>query len=360
MTRTTDSAPQPGFLHRALLSLPPETAHDSGIALLKAAQATAIGRSVLARHAPPRDPRVASSYLDLDFSNPIGLAAGFDKDGEVVRAAAEIGFGWIEVGTVTPRPQPGNPRPRLFRYREERSLENRMGFNNAGAEALRARLERSWPAAVPVGVNLGKNKDTPNDEALSDYLVMLELFANRCDYFVINVSSPNTPGLRDLQDAVFLAELLAAAVETTGRPILVKLAPDLEIKMAIRLISAAVDHGSAGAILTNTTSDYALLPRCRRVGGLSGEVLRKKSFELLDGVAAELFGACLLVSVGGIDCGREAYRRLRAGASLLQLYTSLVYRGPGVVEQIVSELLELLDRDGYDSVGAAIGADRSA
>jgi dihydroorotate dehydrogenase len=350
----------PGLAHRALLALPPEKAHDVGVGLLKGAQLSPAGRFLLRRYAPRPEKRLRQTALGLVFANPVGLAAGFDKDGEIVGAMAELGFGWVEVGTVTPRPQPGNPGPRLFRYPEARSLENRMGFNNAGAAALDARLRRSWPAAVPVGVNLGKNKDTPNDEALRDYLVMMETFRQRCDYFVINVSSPNTPGLRDLQDRGFVREVLAAAVEVVDQPVLLKLAPDLETKKAVDLISSAVSSGAEGAILTNTTCDYTLLPAARGIGGLSGAVLRERSFEMLEAVAAELFGSCLLASVGGIDSGREAYRRLRAGAALVQIYTAMIYQGPGIVGNIIGELVECMNRDGFESIDAVIGADRTA
>lgn len=322
------------------------------------AEASVLGRLLLGRHAPKAHGSLEQSLLGLDFSNPVGLAAGFDKDGEIIGAAARLGFGWIEVGTVTPRPQRGNPRPRLFRYTDALSLENRMGFNNAGGKALRKRLARNYPARVPLGVNLGKNKDTPNDKALDDYVWLLELFSSCCDYFVVNVSSPNTPGLRDLQDEAFLADVLEAARDLTTRPIFVKLSPDLEARKVIELVKAAVETGAAGAILTNTTARYSLLPAARGVGGLSGEVLRERSFELLEAVAAEVFGHCILVSVGGVDSGKEVYRRLRAGASLVQLYTALVYRGPQLLSRINNDLAELLSRDGFRSLSGVVGIGR--
>ena len=350
--------PRPGFFHRRLLSLPAETAHHAGIAAMKLAEASPPGRFVLGRHAPDGGKGLEQSVFGIDFSNPVGLAAGFDKDGEAISAAARLGFGWIEIGTVTPLPQPGNPRPRLFRYTDALSLENRMGFNNAGGNRLLERLRKSYPAAVPLGVNLGKNKDTPNAEALGDYTTLLELLDGHCDYFVVNVSSPNTPGLRALQNEVFLSELLNAASELTERPVLIKLSPDLEIRETISLVNAAVEGGASGAILTNTTNQYSLLPEARGVGGLSGQVLKERSFEVLEAVASELFGRCALVSVGGIDSGEEVYRRLRAGASLVQLYTALVYGGPQILSAISEELSMLLARDGFGSVSEAVGVDR--
>ena len=349
---------RPGLLHRLLLALPPESAHRCAIVALRAAQASAAGRSILRRHAPSSDSRLEQTLRGLRFPNPVGLAAGFDKDGEIVGAASELGFGWVEVGTVTPRPQRGNPRPRLFRHRRERSLENCMGFNNAGCESLRGRLHRVYPATVPLGVNLGKNKDTPNEEAIQDYLALIEKLDGCCDYFVVNVSSPNTPGLRDLQDRRFLDRLFVAATGMTDAPVLVKLSPDLVPGAAVDLVATAVSAGAAGAILTNTTAEYALLPNARRIGGLSGTVLREKSFALLDAVARELYGSCLLISVGGIDSGDEAYRRLRAGASLVQLYTAFVYHGPELLRSIASDLIEHLSADGFESVKEVIGVDR--
>jgi dihydroorotate dehydrogenase len=341
-----------------LLSLPAETAHLAAISAMKLAEASLPGRLVLGCHAPDEGMGLEQSVFGLDFSNPVGLAAGFDKDGEAISAAARLGFGWIEIGTVTPRPQAGNPRPRLFRYKDALSLENRMGFNNAGGGKLLERLRKSYPAPVPLGVNLGKNKDTPNADALGDYATLLELLEGHCDYFVVNVSSPNTPGLRDLQDEVFLSEVLEVASELTERPVFIKLSPDLEIREIINLVNAAVEDGATGAILTNTTNQYSLLPEARGVGGLSGHVLKEKSFEVLEAVAEELFGRCALVSVGGIDSGEEVYRRLRAGASLVQLYTALVYGGPQILSTINEELSMLLARDGFGSVSEAVGVDR--
>jgi dihydroorotate dehydrogenase len=322
------------------------------------AEALALGRVFLERLAPPQSERQEQTLLGLFFPNPVGLAAGFDKDGEIVGAAARLGFGWIEVGTVTPGPQRGNPMPRLYRHREARSLENCMGFNNAGGEALKKRLQRAYPAPVPLGVNLGKNKDTPNAKAQADYLGLLEMFSHNCDYFVINVSSPNTPGLRDLQEREFLADLLSTAREFTDRPVFIKLSPDLETRAVVELVQGAVESGAAGAILTNTTARHSLLPGAHGVGGLSGEVLKQRSFELLETVASEVFGQCVLVSVGGVDSGREVYRRLRAGASLVQLYTALVYQGPRLLMSISDDLEELMARDGVGSLSEVVGADR--
>lgn len=342
-------------LHRLLLRLPPERAHELGLAALRAggrlAPAGFFGRYRV------EDRRLRQQLLGCVFPNPLGLAAGFDKDGRAVAGLERLGFGAIEVGTVTPRPQSGNPRPRLFRHRRAATLENAMGFNNAGAAALASRLERRRGAGVPLGVNVGKNKTTPNEEAVQEYAGLVRRFDGLCDYFVVNVSSPNTPGLRDLQTAESLAGILAAALAETSRPVLVKLSPDLDTAQAVELAVGAVESGAAGVILANTTIDYSLLPAARRVGGLSGRVLRRRSRELLGAVAPKLFGRGLLVSVGGVDSGREVYRRLRAGAGLVQIYTALAYGGPGLVARMLAELLDCLERDGLAAVGDAVGAD---
>lgn len=287
----------------------------------------------------------------------MGLAAGFDKDGRAISGLELLGFGAIEVGTVTPRPQAGNPRPRLFRHREAATLENAMGFNNAGAAALARRLIRLEGRSSPLGINLGKNKTTPNEDAAEEYGGLARRFDGMCDYFVVNVSSPNTPGLRDLQTAATVESLLAAVLAETSSPVLLKLSPDLDTGQAIELATGAIATGAAGVILTNTTIDYSLLPTAHRVGGLSGRVLRRRSLELLHAVAPKVFGRGLLVSVGGVDSGPELYRRLRAGAGLVQIYTALAYGGPGVVGHILRGLLECLDRDGVATVGEVVGAD---
>jgi dihydroorotate dehydrogenase len=295
------------------------------------------------------DRRLERTLLGRRFANPVGLAAGFDKDGEVIAALPALGFGFAEIGTVTPRPQAGNPRPRLFRYPARRSLQNRLGFNNRGADALARRLD-ALPAelreGLPLGVNLGKNKATPAERAMDDYRSLLATFAGRADYLVINVSSPNTPGLRDLQSEAFLRPLLAEAVRLDGCPVLVKIAPDLETQQAVDLCAMAVEAGAAGVIATNTTIDHALLPGCKAEGGLSGEVLKEKARDLFAAVARELYGRCVLVSVGGIDSAEEAYRRIRAGADLVQLYTALVFAGPGLVGRINRGLLARMEREG--------------
>jgi dihydroorotate dehydrogenase len=345
-------------LRRLLFRLDPEASHGIGMAALRAAQAVpGVAGALARRHLVDAAP-LRQTLFGREFPNPVGLAAGFDKNAEAVRAIPALGFGFAEVGTVTPLPQPGNPKPRLFRHAAEHSLQNALGFNNSGLAAMRRRLERVYPAPLPLGVNLGKNKATPPERALADYETLIRGLHDLADYLVVNLSSPNTPGLRDLQNEEFLRALFGVAKGITGMPILVKIAPDLDPAQAVALSETAVDAGAAGVIATNTTIDYSLLPGARDSGGLSGAVLREKSFRVFEAVAKALFGKAVLIGVGGIDSGAEAYRRLRAGASLVQVYTALVYEGPGLPRRINEELLALMARDGISHITDLIGADR--
>jgi dihydroorotate dehydrogenase len=343
------------LLRRLLFRLDPETSHGLAMGALRGVAALPSLAERLAARQQVDDPRLAQTLFGRTFQNPVGLAAGFDKDALAVGAMPALGFGFVEVGTVTPRPQPGNPRPRLLRHPEAESLQNALGFNNAGMAAMAERLARLRPYSLPVGINLGKNRATRPEAALEDYRTLVRGLGGLADYLVVNVSSPNTPGLRDLQNEAFVRELLAAATALTSTPVLVKLSPDLEEETAVALATAAVEAGAAGIVATNTTTDYSLLPGTHQVGGLSGRVLREKSRRLLQALAPALAGRAVLISVGGIDSGAEAYRRLRAGAALVQLYTGLIYKGPALARRINQELLALLARDGFAGVPEAVG-----
>jgi len=346
------------FLRSLLFRLEPEAGHAAGMAALRAVQALPPVRGALTRHHRPADPRLRQTLFGREVPNPVGLAAGFDKDAVAVRGLAALGFGFVEVGTVTPLPQTGNPRPRLFRFPQAESLQNAMGFNNRGMAALRRRLQAIYPLDVPLGINIGKNKATAPERSLDDYETLVRGLADLGDYLVVKLSSPNTPGLRDLQNEAFVRSVLAMAAGITSKPVLVKISPDLDPEAAADLCEAAVDAGAAGILATNTTTDYALLPGAKDFGGISGKVLREKSSRIFAAVARRLFGRTVLISVGGIDSGEEAWRRLRAGASLVQVYTALIYQGPGLVRRINRELLELMDREGVKGIGEVIGADR--
>lgn len=290
------------------------------------------------------DAGLSRRVFGLDFPNPVGLAAGFDKNGVALPALAALGFGFVELGSVTALPQPGNPRPRLFRLPQDAAVINRMGFNNEGAEAVAARLarlaERGARPRVPVGVNVGKSRAIPLDEAAADYLRSLERLWPHGDYFAINVSSPNTPGLRELQQRDRLERLLAAlqgfaARQARPKPLLLKLSPDLSFAELDRIADLAEGAGVAGLIATNTTTErHALRSAIDEPGGLSGAPLKARSLAVLRHLAQRLEGRLPIVSAGGIDSAQDVLERLRAGAALVQLYTGLLYRGPGLVKAL--------------------------
>jgi dihydroorotate dehydrogenase len=316
----------------------------------------------------PDPPVLRQTAFGLTFVNPIGLAAGFDKNGEVVAPMLKLGFGFVEVGTVTPRPQPGNPRPRLFRLTRDRAVINRMGFNNAGADAMAARLARwrrddALGGRGILGINLGKNKD--QTDAAADYAAGVAKLGALADYLVINVSSPNTPGLRALQERSQLSALIervlaARAALARKPPLLLKIAPDLTEDERADIAAVALESGLDGLIVSNTTiaRPAGLDPNhAGESGGLSGRPLLAPSTALLGEMYRRLEGRLPMIGVGGIASGADAYAKIRAGASLVQLYSALVFEGPGLVRRIKNELAALLARDGFASVGAAVGAD---
>ncbi len=341
-----------------LFKLQPENAHNlAEVALRTISFCPPLLNRYITKHFITH-PSLAQELFGRTFLNPVGLAAGFDKNATMLHGAMAMGFGFSEIGTLTPKPQEGNPRPRLWRHIEEESLQNAMGFNNDGLFRISHRLKKTYPFSTPLGVNIGKNKTTPDEKAINDYTTLIKALHEYSDYMVINISSPNTPGLRDLQNEEFITELFQRAKELTDKPILLKIAPDMSSDDAISLCTHAVNSGADGIIATNTTIDYTLVSEPEDIGGLSGEVLREKSFELFNAIAKELYGKTILISVGGINSAEEAYRRIKAGASLVQIYSSLIFKGPEVVEDINTGLIELLKSDGFSSITEAIGVDR--
>ena len=293
------------------------------------------------------DPRLAKTVFGLRFPSPVGLAAGFDKNALALPAWEALGFGFAEVGTITAKAQPGNPRPRMFRIPEKQAVINRLGFNNEGADAVAFRLESlrkrgAWPS-IPVGINLGKSKVTPLEEATADYVTSFRRLRHVGDYFVLNVSSPNTPGLRKLQDKAALEALLGAVQAENGGavPLLLKIAPDLEWTAIEEILSLVEARKLAGIIATNTTIDHSSLPESQRQqGGLSGQPLKARAQEVLQFVVKRT--TLPVIAVGGIGSAEDALRRLDAGAALLQIYTGLVYEGPGLIQNIHRALLARL------------------
>jgi len=265
-------------LKSILFKVNPETAHSIGGFGLKAAPYAPFVAKYFKNSYFIEDPILKQELFGKTFHNPVGLAAGFDKNGEYIKGMPSLGFGFTEIGTITPKPQVGNARPRLFRLKEDRSIQNAMGFNNRGAEFMLEKLSKVKDFDYPIGINIGKNKLTSEDDALNDYKILLETFKDSGDYIVINISSPNTPGLRDLQNEKFITDLFTMAKEITSQPIFLKIAPDMEAQDAIDLCNSAVNAGAAGIIATNTTIDYSLTKHAKDFGGISGALVREKSY----------------------------------------------------------------------------------
>jgi dihydroorotate dehydrogenase len=315
----------------------------------------------------PDDAKLAVRAFGLNFPNPIGMAAGFDKNAEVPDPLLRLGFGFVEIGTVTPKPQIGNPRPRLFRLERDQAVVNRMGFNNDGADAVLRRLAARAHLGGIVGVNVGANKDSP--DRVADYVKLIEMFAPVASYFTVNVSSPNTPGLRDLQAAAALDDLLAKVIDARERvrekagdsPVLLKIAPDLSLAELDDVVQIARSRRVDGMIVANTT--LARPPtlreqtRAKEQGGLSGRPLFRLSTRMVAETYVRAEGAFALIGVGGIDTGGAALTKIRAGASLIQLYSSLVYKGLSLVDDIKRDLASTLLRTGRDQLSEIVGAD---
>lgn len=336
-----------GVIRNLLFRLPPEQAHNLALSGLDLAN-----RMGLLKACSPKIDACPVNVMGLDFPNPVGLAAGLDKNADHLDALGSLGFGFIEVGTVTPRAQPGNPRPRMFRLPEHQAIINRMGFNNEGLEHLLAQVDRRQYRGI-LGINVGKNKDTPNDESESDYRKGIAAVYSRADYITVNVSSPNTPGLRDLQFGDSLKRLLDAIKEEQGScaqnhgryvPIAVKIAPDMDDD-GIRFVAAALRaSGLDGVIATNTTISRDAVQghvHAGEAGGLSGAPVREASLRVIQALHAELGEDLPIIGVGGIVDGVSAAEKIQAGAKLVQLYTGFIYRGPGLIKEAVEAIRQL-------------------
>lgn len=342
-----------------IFKIDPEKAHGMMISAMKAGLVKSCG----AAHSP----KLEQTLFGLNFKNPVGMAAGFDKNAEVMSSTLNLGFGFAEVGTVTPKPQDGNPKPRVFRDPKNSAVINRMGFPNKGLEVFKKNISeyKKNPSAGIVGINIGMNKDQTDPAA--DYCLLIRELAPSADYLTVNISSPNTPGLRDLQKRDVLTELLsklmtarAEACPQNPPALLVKLAPDLNEAQQEELAQTLLDCKVDGVILSNTTlerPEYLSTDFCAQKGGLSGMPVRDLSTKIIRNFAKLTHKKLPIIGVGGISNGVHAYEKIRAGASLVQLYTGLIYEGPGIANSINKELLNLLERDGFTSISQAIGAD---
>jgi dihydroorotate dehydrogenase len=341
---------------RALHLMDPERAHGLSLLALRAGLAPTPG--------PYATPRLVTDLAGLSLPNPVGLAAGYDKNAESLTALMQAGFGWLEVGAATPLPQPGNPKPRLFRLTHDRAAINRFGFNNQGMEAIADRLAKR-PSGIPVGLNLGANK-TATDRA-ADFATVLAHCGNHVDFATVNVSSPNTEKLRDLQGAAALTRLLMDVMEVradlaTPIPVFLKIAPDLTADELAQIAEVALNTGISGIIATNTTLSREGLqsPHANEKGGLSGAPLFEKSTRILAQLSKLTEAKIPLIGVGGISTADQAYAKIRAGASAVQIYTAMVFHGISVAGDIAAGLDALLERDGYTSVAEAVGTQRNS
>ena len=353
-----------------LFALDPETAHDVTLDLLQTAYhlpgVPALTRACCAEPAPTLPTRV----MGLDFSNPVGLAAGLDKNARVIQPLFDMGFGWLELGTVTPRPQPGNPKKRMFRLPRHGAIINRMGFNSAGLEVFLANLARQ-PRCGILGINIGKNRDTPTERAMDDYLPALRAVYRHADYVAVNISSPNTPGLRSLQDAAPLSALLSALKNEQAQlarqhqryvPLALKIAPDLADSDIDTIAQGVLTHHFDAVIATNTTltrPGLAAEPMAVEAGGLSGRPLKALATHVIRRLYLHLAGHIPIIGVGGISTADDAWEKLVAGADLVQLYSALIYQGPGLIPRLIRELEQKVRSHGNDCLASAVARARA-
>ncbi|MEP7285013.1 MAG: quinone-dependent dihydroorotate dehydrogenase [Chloroflexota bacterium] len=353
--------------HHLLTRFDPELTHHMALDMLRYTGNLAASRVLVRRLLASATDSMAISAIGLDFEHPLGMAAGFDKNAVCIRGLGMLGFSSVEVGTVTPQAQSGNPRPRLFRLPEDQALINSLGFPSAGMLAVEHNLRRSRPDRLPVGVSLGKNKVTPLENAHMDYSSVLERLYPYADFFVINVSSPNTPGLRDLQTRDYLSPLLkhlqTAMVKYGGielpKPLLLKLSPDMTWPEIDSVLELALEFRLAGVVATNTTTDRAAIHSHYRdkPGGVSGRPLRQRSNEIVQYTYRHTQGQLCIIGVGGIFSGDDVWESLSSGASLVQAYTGLVYRGPTFVKQVIQQIQQRMHREGIQKLQDIIGSE---
>lgn len=352
------------LLRPLLFRLEPETIHNQTKKLALRVQDSSLIQKTLSSLYSYENSLLEQTLWNIQFRNPVGLAAGFDKNGEMYPLFNALGFGFMEMGTVTYEPQEGNPQPRLFRLVQDKAIINRMGFNGEGAEVLQERLGKITTQKTRIALNIGKNKNIPNAEATENYLQTFRLllpYANMC---VINVSSPNTPGLRDLQQKEYLTELFQALSyeknkkqDTKNIPLLIKIAPELNNEQLFDILSVVHEQNLQGIVATNTSTERSGLHSENRKenGGLSGLPLKKRSTKIIRFLYKESGGSIPIIGVGGIFTAEDAYEKIRAGASLVEIYTGLIYEGPGIVKKINTGLVKFLERDGFKTISEAVG-----
>ena len=343
-----------------LFKLDAERAHNLAESFIKRVLPLPLVQDYVAGKNCVVDKALSVEVAGMRFYNPVGLAAGFDKNATMIKGLSALGFGFLEIGTITQAPQEGNPKPRLFRHTQEQSLQNAMGFNNQGSLAISKRLKAFYPYAIPLGVNIGKNKIIAQSDSLKNYENVLLDCLEVGDYFTFNLSSPNTPNLRDLQNVSFVQELFVMARTHTQKPLFLKISPDMDKDEMLKVVEMSIKSGASGIIATNTTIDYSLVQNPKDSGGISGAALKQKSKEILRILSESFFSKIALISVGGIDNAQEAYERIKLGASLVQVYSGLVFQGPSLCKNINEGLLQCLRADGFTHLYEALGQDIKA
>ena len=339
----------------ALFRMDPERANSLAESYLKFAESLPFLLRPFSTK-PHKDKALESDLFGSIASSPVGMAAGFDKNANLIDAACLMGFGFTEIGTVTLEPQKGNDKPRLFRFPKEGSVQNMLGFNNNGSARINAKLSSKAQYPLPVGISIGKGSSTPNEKALYEYSMLAAMLGRHASYIAINLSSPNTQGLRYLENAEFVEDVVKEVKRAALKPVFVKISPDNPVTHIIEIGHAVSEAHGDGIIATNTTRDFTLVSGAKLHGGISGAALRRYSRNALKALYGELGQSVKIISVGGIDSAEEAYARILNGASLVQLYTAMVFEGPGIANKINTGLASLLRKDGYDKVGDAIGA----
>lgn len=345
------------IIKKMFFMLEPENAHKIAEIGMRSISNIPTILNLIQSKCADHDLALSQYILNANYPSPIVLAGGFDKNATMLRTLVALGFGALEYGTFTPRPQNGNKKPRLFRLIDEKSIQNAMGFNNKGSLKIKNNVSKVYPMQIPLWANIGKNKSTPNEMAIKDYIYLIDEFNSLCDAFVINISSPNTTGLRNLLNNEFIHKILQESKQISKKPIFLKISPDMQDDEAMDLCTNAVKSGVDGIIIANTSTDYSLSKsqNVKNFGGLSGKVIQNRSKNLLKIIAKELFGECIIISSGGIFDAKDAYERILLGASLIQIFTSFIYEGPLICKNINNELLNLLKADGFTNISEAIG-----
>lgn len=344
-------------LKKILFKLDAENAYDIVMRVLEFGNNNSWIFKTVGRNYIIKDEILNQEILGLKFYNPIGLSAGFDRNATILKSLQNLGFGYLEAGTVTPKPQDGNEKPRIYRLEKNQSIQRYVGFDSKGMQVVKKNLSK-FELNVPILINISRNRNTSNENAINDYKTLVSTLTNDCDIFTVNMSSPSTPALRNLQNEEFIKELFTNLKKLTLNPLAFKISPDFSFEKAKSLCSAAMNAGASILIISDSSNDYTLSPNIKEhKGGISGKLITHKSRLFLQALSKEFFGKVIIISSGGIDCAKEAYTRIRLGANLVQIYSAFIFNGPLTAKRMNKELIKLLKADGFDNISQAVGVD---